>query len=162
MFVKTEERVELFIHIDIIRSKNNENYITGRKAGTEGELLATGARFDCSSPRGTLQTWALTTSSPETLKTQPDNEKCCYFYRIFPYCWWMIPKPPGDTCSRALEQWQRWPAAPKTPVLCPPVSLGRDLHSKITTAIQCITRWAEISSHHWCIFQTANSLLVIS
>lgn len=84
------------------------------------------------------------------------------FYRIFPYCWEMIPKPPGDTCSRALEQWQRWPAVPQMPVLCPPVSLGRDWHSKITTAIQCIARWAEISSHHWCIFQTANCLLVIS
>lgn len=40
MVVKTEEREDLFIHIDIIRSKNNEKCITGRKAGTEGELAA--------------------------------------------------------------------------------------------------------------------------
>lgn len=42
MVMKTEETVELFIHRDIIRSEINENDITGRKAGTEGGLPATG------------------------------------------------------------------------------------------------------------------------
>jgi len=42
MVVKKEERVELFMHRDIIRSKISENDITGRKAGTDGALPATG------------------------------------------------------------------------------------------------------------------------
>lgn len=74
MVVETEERVELFIHRDI-RSKINENDISGRQAETKGVLPATGTWFDCSSPRGTLLMQALATSSLETMKTKPDSEK---------------------------------------------------------------------------------------
>lgn len=168
MVVKTEERVELFIHRDIIRSKINENDITGRKAGTEGVLPATGTWFDCSSPRGTLLTRALATSSLETMKTKQNSEKSwkSIFYTIFPSCWGVISKPPGDICPlpwSSVRDSQRHAAR----LFC--AHLGgdwlwweRSWRSKITTAIQCIIRWAEISSHHGCIFQTANCPLVIS
>lgn len=42
MVVKTEERLELFIHRDVIRTKINENNAMGRKDETEGILPATG------------------------------------------------------------------------------------------------------------------------
>lgn len=39
---ENKETVGLFIHRDNIKSKNNENDITGRKAKTEEEIPASG------------------------------------------------------------------------------------------------------------------------
>lgn len=78
---ENKETVGLFIHRDNIKSKNNENDITGRKAKTEEEIPASGTWFD-HLPEGLFLMQTPAISSLETMKTKPDSEKSLKFIFI--------------------------------------------------------------------------------